>query len=100
MYLALDVSRDDIVTIILDDAVDAEHLVQQFFDLYKSSKHTTVRSRQLFEGIQVLLADSVEPPVPERAGSRKKPIQRDQKPSRRDPIIEVGNSLSVRGQLL
>ena len=36
-YLALDVSRDDIVTIIPEDAVDAEHLVQQFFDLYKSS---------------------------------------------------------------
>ena len=85
-FLALDVSRDDIVTIIPDDAVDAEHLLKQFFDMYESSEHTTVRDRLLFEGIHVLLADSVEPPVPERAGSRKKtnPARPKTKPARSD----------------
>ena len=86
MFLALDVSRADIVMIIPDDAVDAEHLLKQFFDMYESSEHTTVRDRLLFEGIHVLLADSVEPPVPERAGSRKKtnPAQPKTKPARSD----------------
>jgi hypothetical protein len=85
-FLALDVSRDDIVTIIPDDAVDAEHLLKQFFDMYESSEHTTVRDRLIFEGIHVLLADSVEPPVPERAGSRKKtnPARPKTKPARSD----------------
>lgn len=58
MFLALDASRDDLVAIIPADADNAEDLIHQIFYMKESSQHTTVRCRQLFEGIEVLLANS------------------------------------------
>jgi hypothetical protein len=44
--LALDLLWDNNVTIIPElDLVDAERLVNQLFELYKSRVHTTVRTR-------------------------------------------------------
>ena len=45
MLLALDASRDDLISIVPADADNAEDLVHQFFYVNKSSQHTTVSCR-------------------------------------------------------
>ena len=69
MFLALDASRDDLVAIIPADADNAEDLIHQIFYMNESSQQTTVRCRQRFEGIEVLLANSGFP-----TGSSSHPI--------------------------
>ena len=64
MFLALDASRDELFEFIPADADNAEDLDSpslSIFYINESSQHTTVTRtvmcRQLFEGIEVLLAD-------------------------------------------
>ncbi len=71
VHRALSERRDDLVAIVpqfyLDDV---ENLITEFFDLCKSTEHTTTRVHQLFEGVTVLLSDPVdpvEPPVTENS---------------------------------
>ena len=63
MFLALDASRDELFEFIPADADNAEDIVSHFFYINESSQRTTVTRtvmcRQLFEGIEVLLADKV-----------------------------------------
>jgi hypothetical protein len=47
------------------DLDDAECLITNLSKLSDDAKHTTTRVRQFFEGVSVLLSDSVDPPVPE-----------------------------------
>ena len=63
---ALSEDRDDLVAIVPDfDLVDAERLMTELSSMSNAAEHTTTRVRHLFEGVTVLLSDSVEPPVTE-----------------------------------
>ena len=63
---ALSEDRDDLVAIVPEfDLVDAERLMTELSSMSNAAEHTTTRVRQLFEGVTVLLSDSVEPPVTE-----------------------------------
>ena len=71
VYRALSERRDDLVAIVPQfDLVKADRLITEFFDLCKAAEHTTTRVRQLFEGVTVMLSDSVypvQPPVTENS---------------------------------
>jgi hypothetical protein len=43
----------------------------------EAAEHTATRVRQLFEGVSVLLSDSVDPPVPESVKPLVPEISRD-----------------------
>ena len=60
VHRALSERRDDLVAIVPQfDLDDAERQITEFFYLCKATEHTTTRVRQLFEGVTVLLSDSV-----------------------------------------
>ncbi len=71
VYRALSERRHDLVAIVPQfDLDDADRLITEFFDLCNASEHTTTRVRQLFEGVTVMLSNSVdpvEPPVTENS---------------------------------
>ena len=63
--------RDDLVAIVLQfDLDDAERLITELSIMSQAAEHTTTRVRQLFEGVTVMLSDSVypvQPPVTENS---------------------------------
>ena len=79
IYISLD--RDGFVAIIPEfDLVDAARLMDRFFDLYeKASNKTAIINLELCGGIQVLLSDSVKPPVPDHVKVSNKIKDKQQK---------------------